>query len=96
MEAYFDNSATTCPCPEAAAAAAEAFTRYYGNPSSLHAVGTAAQRRLEEARETAAKLLRCESDEILINLNGPVAPAVMLPTDGDSFLYLILPVRIKN
>jgi len=41
-------------------------------------------------------LRSCDSDEILINLNGPVAPAVMLPTEGDSFLYLILPVRIKN
>ena len=41
-------------------------------------------------------LRSCESDEILINLNGPVAPAVMTPTEGDHFLYLILPVRIKN
>ncbi|MBQ7638135.1 MAG: DNA polymerase III subunit beta [Clostridia bacterium] len=41
-------------------------------------------------------LRSCESDEILINLNGPVAPAVILPTEGESFLYLILPVRIKN
>lgn len=73
MEAYFDNSATTCPCPEAAAAAAEAFTKYYGNPSSLHAVGSAAQRRLEAARETAARLLKCESDEILFTGSGTLS-----------------------
>ncbi|MCH5197505.1 MAG: DNA polymerase III subunit beta [Oscillospiraceae bacterium] len=41
-------------------------------------------------------LRSCDSDEILINLNGSVAPAVILPTDGESFLYLILPVRIKT
>ena len=39
-------------------------------------------------------LRSCESDEVLINLNGPVSPAVIVPTDGDHFLYLILPVRI--
>lgn len=72
-EAYFDNSATTCPCPEAGEAAVEALTRYYGNPSSLHAVGTAAQRRLEAARETAARLLGCESEEILFTGSGTLS-----------------------
>ena len=41
-------------------------------------------------------LRSCETDEVLINLNGPVSPAVILPPDGDNFLYLILPVRIKS
>ena len=39
-------------------------------------------------------LRSCESDEVLINLNGPISPAVIVPTDGEHFLYLILPVRI--
>ncbi len=47
-------------------------------------------------RFVAEALRSCESDEVLINLNGPFAPAVIVPTDGDSFLYLILPVKIKN
>lgn len=41
-------------------------------------------------------LRSCETDEVLINLNGPLSPAVILPPDGESFLYLVLPVRIKN
>lgn len=41
-------------------------------------------------------LRSCESDEVILQLNGPVAPALILPTEGDHFLYLILPVRIKN
>ena len=41
-------------------------------------------------------LRSCECDEVLINLNGPLAPAVIVPTEGDHFLYLILPVKIKN
>ena len=35
-------------------------------------------------------------DEVLIELNGSLSPAVIVPPEGDSFLYLILPVRIKN
>lgn len=38
-------------------------------------------------------LRSCDTDEVLINLNGPVAPAVIVPPEGDNFLYLILPVR---
>ena len=41
-------------------------------------------------------LRSCDTDEVLINLNGPVAPAVILPPEGDNFLYLVLPVRIKT
>lgn len=41
-------------------------------------------------------LRSCDSDEVLLNLNGPLSPATFVPTDGDNFLYLILPVRIKE
>mgnify|MGYP004621102045 FL=1 len=41
-------------------------------------------------------LRSCDTDEVLINLNGPVSPAVILPPEGSDFLYLVLPVRIKN
>lgn len=41
-------------------------------------------------------LRSCDTDEVLINLNGPISPAVILPPEGNNFLYLILPVRIKN
>ena len=41
-------------------------------------------------------LRSCDCDEVLIQLNGPKAPGIILPTEGDSFLYLILPVMLKN
>jgi len=41
-------------------------------------------------------LRSCDTDEVLIELNGSLSPAVIIPPEGDSFLYLILPVRIKN
>lgn len=41
-------------------------------------------------------LRACDADEVLIQLNGPISPAIIVPTEGDHFLYLILPVRIKD
>ena len=41
-------------------------------------------------------LRSCDSDEVLFNLNGSLSPAVFVPVDGDNFMYLILPVRIKT
>lgn len=41
-------------------------------------------------------LRSCDTDEVLIELNGSLSPAVIIPPEGESFLYLILPVRIKN
>lgn len=73
MEAYLDNSATTCLCPEAREKTIEAITKYYGNPSSLHSVGTAAQRELDAAREAAAKQLSCEPEEIIFTNSGTLS-----------------------
>jgi len=37
-----------------------------------------------------------ECDEVKILLNGNLSPMKIVPVEGDSFLFLILPVRIKN
>lgn len=36
-----------------------------------------------------------ECDEVLIELNGPLSPMKIVPIEGDSFLFLVLPVRLK-
>lgn len=38
----------------------------------------------------------CDTDEVKIMLNGEVAPILIVPKDGDEFIFLILPVRLKN
>lgn len=38
----------------------------------------------------------CDTDEVRVNLCGPVSPIVILPKEGDSFLFLVLPVRLKT
>ncbi len=37
----------------------------------------------------------CDTDEVLIKLNSPVSPIIILPPQGESFLFLVLPVRLK-
>ena len=48
---YFDNSATTVPYPEALRTYQEVATKIFGNPSSLHQLGTSATRILEASRK---------------------------------------------
>lgn len=64
MAVYLDNSATTAPCPEAVEAVNLMMTENFGNPSSLHGAGISAMREIISARESIAKALSCEKDEI--------------------------------
>ena len=64
MAVYLDNSATTAPCPEAVEAVNFMMTENFGNPSSLHGAGISAMKETNSARESIAKALSCEKDEI--------------------------------
>ncbi|WP_178666825.1 DNA polymerase III subunit beta [uncultured Eubacterium sp.] len=37
-----------------------------------------------------------DTDEVKIELGGPVSPAVIKPINSDSFIFLVLPMRLKN
>ena len=41
-------------------------------------------------------LKNTETDEVRIELGGPLSPMKMLPATGESFLFLVLPVRLKK
>lgn len=70
---YLDNAATT----KMNRAAIDAMLPYmdvtYGNPSSLHSVGQAADEALSNAREEIAKLLGCAAEEIIFTSGGSEA-----------------------
>ena len=36
-----------------------------------------------------------DCDELRLEMNGPLSPRKVMPKDGDSFLFLVLPVRLK-
>lgn len=41
-------------------------------------------------------LRNSEGDEVRIQLSGPLSPMKILPREGESFLFLVLPVRLKS
>ncbi|MBQ2092428.1 MAG: DNA polymerase III subunit beta [Clostridia bacterium] len=41
-------------------------------------------------------LKACSVDDVKVTLNGPLSPITILPPEGDNFLFLVLPVRLKN
>ena len=55
QEIYLDNSATTRVSKEAAEKALYMMTECYGNPSSLHSKGFAAEKEMTAAREIIAE-----------------------------------------
>jgi cysteine desulfurase len=67
--AYLDHAATTPMLPEAIAAVTEAMGEL-GNPSSLHAAGRAARRRVEESRESLATALGARPSEVVFTAGG--------------------------
>lgn len=70
MGAYLDNSATTKVCEKAKKNIIDALENCWGNPSSLHEKGIEADALLLKARETLAKTLSCEKDEIFFTSGG--------------------------
>ncbi len=67
---YLDNAATTRVSPAAAAAAADAMTETFANPSSVHRLGIEAEAAVRTARERVAALMGCEPGEILFTSGG--------------------------
>lgn len=48
------------------------------------------------SRYLSDALKNAECDEVLLELGGPLAPMILRPTEGDAFLFLVLPVRLKS
>ncbi|EMB52662.1 putative aminotransferase [Streptococcus mutans 11A1] len=74
---YFDNSATTLPYPEAIKIYEEVATKIFGNPSSLHQLGSQSSRILQASRQQIAELLGKRTDEVFFTSGG---------TEGDNWV----------
>lgn len=70
MEVYFDNSATTRCTQTAAALMQRVLLEDYGNPSSLHGKGVAAERYIRTAAEQIARTLKVSEKEIVFTSGG--------------------------
>lgn len=73
---YFDNSATTAIEPSALDAYVQTSQGFFGNPSSLHDLGTKANSLLIQARQQIADLIHVDPAEIFFTSGG---------TEGDNW-----------
>ncbi len=74
---YFDNSATTAIYPQALDSYVQTSKRVFGNPSSLHDLGSQADRLLQQSRRQIADLLDVIPEEIFFTSGG---------TEGDNWV----------
>jgi cysteine desulfurase len=69
-EIYLDNSATTRVFPEIADRIYKIMTEEYGNPSSIHGRGLAAEKLVDEARQTISSQLKIKDKELFFTSGG--------------------------
>ena len=69
-EIYLDNAATTQATPAVCEAVQEALSTVYGNPSSLHAMGLAAEETVRKARRTLAAYLGVPDKSLVFTSGG--------------------------
>ncbi|BCJ94945.1 cysteine desulfurase [Anaerocolumna cellulosilytica] len=70
MEIYLDNAATTRAFDSVNKLMLQALELDYGNPSSLHRKGLAAEKLIKEAKEILAKSLKVDTKEIYFTSGG--------------------------
>jgi len=70
---YLDHNATTPPRPEVIEAMKACMEEAWGNPSSQHAWGQEAKRRLDRARTQVAALIGADPEEIIFTSGGTEA-----------------------
>jgi cysteine desulfurase len=84
---YLDNSATTKPYPEVIDAYIKVASQYFGNPSSVNALGSEAERLLYQSREIIGKLLSIHPSEIVFTSGG---------TEGNNIAVKGTAIKYRN
>lgn len=67
---YFDHNATTPLDPAVRDAMLPYLGEVWGNPSSVHHLGQRARAALDDARDRAARLLKCKPSEVIFTSGG--------------------------
>lgn len=70
---YLDHAATTPLSPIAYEKMKPFLENFYGNPSSVHEMGAAAKKAINEARKKVAGILNCKPSEIIFTSGGTEA-----------------------
>ncbi|MDP4087020.1 MAG: cysteine desulfurase family protein [Bacillota bacterium] len=82
---YFDNSATTKPYAEVLDSFFKISNDFFGNPSSLHGLGSQSEKLLSQARIQMANLLNVKPGEIIFTSGGTESNNFAIK--GAAFMY---------
>ncbi|MFW6269650.1 MAG: cysteine desulfurase family protein [Bacillota bacterium] len=82
---YMDNSATTRPLPEVIESMQQVLTQNYGNPSSLHGKGLAAEKILKKCRKNIAQKLKIKPEEIYFTSGGTESNNIAIKSTAQTF-----------
>ena len=97
MRIYLDNNATTALHPTVLEALQESLRDVYGNASSIHREGQTARRRIEEARESVARLIGASAREIVFTSGGTESNnAAIFGALGNSGRHHIVTTAIEH
>jgi cysteine desulfurase len=77
-DTYLDNAATTRVLPEVLAVMSRVLTEGYGNPSSRHRMGLAAEEHLRAARQTLAERVGGRPEDVVFTSGGTEADSLAL------------------
>ena len=67
---YLDNAATTRTAPEVVEAMLPYFSEYYGNASSIYALGSTSKKAINSARKTIGDSIGAKMEEIYFTAGG--------------------------
>ena len=70
MPIFLDHSATTRVWPEVIAQLASDLERFYANPASVHRLGQAADKLLNDSRQQISIVLGCHKNELILTSGG--------------------------
>lgn len=75
---YLDNAATTAPAKEVVDAMMPYYIDFYGNPGSLHDIGSEARAAVDRSRETVAEFMGCDPDHVIFTSGGSEANNIIV------------------
>lgn len=75
---YLDNNATTRVADEVLAAMSPFYTSYFGNAHAIHSLGRRSHDAVEDARAELARLLDCETNEVIFTSCGTEGNAMVI------------------
>lgn len=84
MKIYFDNAATTALSEEVLNEMLPYMREYYGNPSSIHAMGAKSRAAIEKSRKIVANSIKAATSEIFFTSGGTEANNTILKSAVDS------------